>query len=471
MTEEPPAVASHGSFRTDQLLIEGDEPLMIDLDELCWANPARDVANFLAYLRWKSIREPHHSSFIAAAIPSFLAGYGSVRMLPDERWTARYEAASMLKIAGRRIRNLDVSEWALVPQLLDEARAALERASPAAPSRSAARTIPARVRAALDVENMSERLRPFLGPLGDGTAAPVVTRADMLWHKPDHRWTIRYALLGDGDGVVGKMYRDTARGRRVHGIMRWLSDHAAAESPELGVPRPLGWVPELSMLLYLPVPGRVLGEVIFDERASAYMDLAAAWLSALHRSRLPLDRVFDVGNELKNLRAWSSIVAERYPDQAEPADRISRRLSELSSELGAETGRPIHKDFHHQHIFVAERASVIDFDEVLLGDPNFDLAHFCAYLALLGCRIPAMTATLERLRDEFLASYARHAGWQMDGRLAAFYAYTCLKIAKQLCTARGVLPHPHAEEEHRQTSAMLEEGLAVLDRGFPGRSG
>jgi len=123
--EEPAAVASHGSFRSDQLLIEGDEPLMIDLDGLCWANPARDVGNFLAYLRWKAIREPHHSSFVEAAIPSFLAGYGSVLTLPDERWTARYEAGSMLKIAGHRFRKLDVSEWPLVPQLLDEARALL----------------------------------------------------------------------------------------------------------------------------------------------------------------------------------------------------------------------------------------------------------------------------------------------------------------------------------------------------------
>ena len=154
------------------------------------------------------------------------------------------------------------------------------------------------------------------------------------------------------------------------------------------------------------------------------------------------------------------------PDQAGAADRITRRLSELSPELGAETGRPIHKDFHHQHVFVAERASVIDFDEVCLGDPNFDLGHFCAYLALLSCRVPARVATLARRRDEFLTSYDRRAGWRRDGRLAAFYAYTCLKIAKQLCTAAGVLPRPHGEEEHRQTAAMLQEGLAALDRGF-----
>src|SRR5436309_1671822 len=300
--EEPAAVPSHGSFRSDQLLIEGDEPLMIDLDELCWANPARDVGNFLAYLRWKSIRQPRHSSFIEAAIPSFLAGYGSVLMLPDERWTARYQAGSMLKIAGRRFRKLDVSEWPLVPRLLDEARALLGLTSPAAASHAAVPTIPASVRAALDVEGMTVSLRPFLGSFADGTAGPVVTKADLVWHKPDHRWTIRYALDGDGAALLGKMYRDTARGRRVHDIMRWLWDQAASGTPELGVPRPLGWIPELSMLAYVPVAVRVLGDAIFDARAAAYMDMAAALLSALDGSVRPLDDVVAVRAGLANVR-------------------------------------------------------------------------------------------------------------------------------------------------------------------------
>ena len=465
--EEPPPVASHGAFRTDQLLVQGDEPLMIDLDRLCGANPARDVGNFLAYLRWKAIRQPHHSSFIEAAIRSFLEGYGSVRTPPDERWTARYEAGAMLKIAGRRFRNLDVREWALVPRLLEEAHALLVRGERAAAFPEAGtHSLPASARPALDVDAMTARLRPFLGPFSGGTAAAIVTKAEVIWHKPDHRWTIRYTLAGDGDEVLGKIYRDTARGRRVHAVMRGLWDHAASGAPELGVPRPLGWLAEISMLVYLPVSGRMLGDVLFDQRAAVYMDLAAACLSALHRSPLALDTAFDVPTELRNLHAWSAIVGDRYPDQARAADRIRRRLSELSPELGAETGRPIHKDFHHQHVFVAERASVIDFDEVCLGDPNFDLGHFCAYLALLSCRVPARVATLARRRDEFLTSYDRRAGWRRDGRLAAFYAYTCLKIAKQLCTAAGVLPRPHGEEEHRQTAAMLQEGLAALDRGF-----
>src|SRR5439155_972321 len=83
--------------------------------------------------------------------------------------------------------------------------------------------------------------RPLLGTFGHSGAAQVVTRWDVGWHKPAHRWTIRYTLDADGAALLPKMYRDAARGRRVHEIMRWLWDQAASGSPELGVPRPLGW--------------------------------------------------------------------------------------------------------------------------------------------------------------------------------------------------------------------------------------
>ena len=131
----------------------------------------------------------------------------------------------------------------------------------------------------------------------------------------------------------------------------------------------------------------------------------------------------------------------------------------------AATGRPIHKDFHHEHVFVADRAHVIDLDEARLGDPTFDVAHFCAYLRLLACRVPAMAFTLGRRRDEFIAAYRCRSGRDLGQRYGAFYAYTCLKIAKQLCMHSGVAGRPHGEEEYRQTAAMLREGLAALNWG------
>jgi phosphotransferase family enzyme len=120
-------VPSHGAFRTDQFMIRGGELVLIDLDGYCWADPARDIGNMFAYLRWRSIRQPDHGPFVELAKSSFLEGYGSTRDLPGDRQVALFEAASLLKIAGRRYRGLTWTEWHLVPRLIRDSRHLLDR--------------------------------------------------------------------------------------------------------------------------------------------------------------------------------------------------------------------------------------------------------------------------------------------------------------------------------------------------------
>jgi hypothetical protein len=115
------SVASHGAFRTDQFMIQDASLVMIDLDGYCWAEPARDIGNLFAYLEWRRIRQPRHAKFIDGARRHFLAGYAAVTEPPVERRVAIFEAASMLKIAGRRYRSLTFREWPLVPALVDGA--------------------------------------------------------------------------------------------------------------------------------------------------------------------------------------------------------------------------------------------------------------------------------------------------------------------------------------------------------------
>ena len=117
--DEGPEVASHGAFRTDQFMIEDGRLVMIDLDSFCLANPARDVANFLAYLDWKEVRKPAQAAFISSARRSFLEGYAGAGGSLDPRWLDAYRAASLLKIGGRRYRSLSFEEWSLVPRLVE----------------------------------------------------------------------------------------------------------------------------------------------------------------------------------------------------------------------------------------------------------------------------------------------------------------------------------------------------------------
>jgi hypothetical protein len=118
---EAASVASHGALRTDQFLIEQDRLVLIDLDSFCWANPARDIANFLAYLQWKAMRQPQHATFIERGERAFLAGYATARVMPETEWLARYRAVALLKIVGRRFRSLTVQEWPMAGRLLDVA--------------------------------------------------------------------------------------------------------------------------------------------------------------------------------------------------------------------------------------------------------------------------------------------------------------------------------------------------------------
>ena len=121
------SVPSHGAFRTDQFMIQDGELVLIDLDGYCWAEPSRDIGNLLAYIGWKAMRQPQHEAFVEQATDHFLQGYASVRELPDERRIALFEAASRLKIAGRRYRSLSWREWPLVPLLIESSRNLLGR--------------------------------------------------------------------------------------------------------------------------------------------------------------------------------------------------------------------------------------------------------------------------------------------------------------------------------------------------------
>ena len=55
----------------------------------------------------------------------FLEGYLSVQDDIDEKWLSVYQAASLLKIAGRRFRSLTYLEWPLVIHLIHAAFSAI----------------------------------------------------------------------------------------------------------------------------------------------------------------------------------------------------------------------------------------------------------------------------------------------------------------------------------------------------------
>jgi hypothetical protein len=323
---------------------------------------------------------------------------------------------------------------------------------------------------ALNPSVMTKNFEAFL-TAGNGWSPREVSHANLVAYKQGNRGLIRYDLSGGSEPdevVLGKLYPDPGRAARVDDIMRWLWGEVFSNAGPLTVPQPLGCVPELAMLVFKPLAGQPLDSALSQRADVSTIELCARWLAALHGSSTALDRRFDLAVEVVNLEAWAALIAHRYPGFESASYDLFRALRQRSKDLALEWSSPIHKDFHYQHIFVGRSLGVIDFDEVRLGDRNFDVAHFCAHLHLLASRTPEITPeTAAALQDHFLSAYERFAGWTQDQRLPFFLAYTCLKIGKQLSTTRGVRPRPEGDEELRQLRIMLSAGIDALEGRAP----
>ncbi len=320
---------------------------------------------------------------------------------------------------------------------------------------------------ALNPGVMTRNLEPILNAGNGASGHRKVAHANLVAYKQGNRGLIRYDLsggAGSGEVVLGKLFPDPGRAARVEEIMRWLWEEVFSDNDSLTVPQPLGCVPELAMLLFRPLPGQPLDSALSQGGGAnkELIQLCARWLAALHRSSTALDRRFNLEVEAVNLEAWAALIAHRYKDFAPASQALFRALRERTMGLRLEANAPIHKDFHYQHVFVNGTLGVIDFDEIRWGDQNCDVAHFCAHLNLLSCRARGAEG-FEGLEDLFRSSYAEYSGWSHDERFDFFFAYTCLKIAKQLVTTRGIRPRPEGAELKRQLSAVLDDGIAALE--------
>ena len=295
-----------------------------------------------------------------------------------------------------------------------------------------------------------------------------VTGLALVDHKPGRRGLVRYELsAGDGQRrrvVYGKLYGDSSQLQRVNQTLQALHGGLAQAGLPHSVPRPLGVIPELSMLVYQPVEGCFLDEAIARGCGAAALEATAAWLGAFHRQPLAPAKSFDLASELANLAEWAAVVAQSYPQLAAAAadalGYLQKGAPGLAAELNALAQGPIHKDFHYRHVLVGRGVKVIDFDEVRLGDPNLDLAHFCANLDLLAYRRCGAPQGLRRLTRRFLEAYAAATGWSRAvhrARFDYFYVYTCLKLARQLCLGFGPSPVPTGDARRREAAMILQQ--------------
>ena len=238
------------------------------------------------------------------------------KIYPDEEGEREYEKISeSLKGQGSLLGDSALTGFALyVPELR------LLLASPSVDAK-----LPS-LQVALDRHAMKPFLAECLSRSTHRTESIRRCEVDILRYRPGKRCVLRYRLeashLDAGDvherTFIGKIYGNRADGEDVFRIMRWLYRNRFSRDSSDGVriPEPLGYIPELHMVLMEDVPCPSLTKSFASPHLIDYLQAAARALAKIHTCPLKVAKRYEVEGEVLGLKQRVARAVQLYPDLA-----------------------------------------------------------------------------------------------------------------------------------------------------------
>lgn len=284
---------------------------------------------------------------------------------------------------------------------------------------------------------LAEACAPDLHPSLDYKVAVVK-------YRPGRRHMLRYDAQNPAKGttVFAKLYivEERARAfRREDGapifcVARKAADWLAERGEGLHCLRPLAYVAGDAAILYLRVAGRPLSDHALHSRRGAAMcfQRAGAALRAFQHLPValasPLRPPIDFAAEIRSIKRKSEHIAVLLPLVGSAIEALLDRAQELHERLPQEPPSFTHGDFKLEHIWVAaDSLTLIDFDDVRLGDPALDLGHFLADWQF--SQAAGIQAEQKEVYESFLAGYASGAPKERFLRARLYEAIELVRCA------------------------------------------
>jgi Phosphotransferase enzyme family len=227
-----------------------------------------------------------------------------------------------------------------------------------------------------------------------GASGSLVTaRAEPIRYKPGDRCVIRYVLaLSDGTtlGIVGKLYASAGQAGELYRQTHRVYEDQLAEVERPLLPRPLGLVRELGLILTedLATAGPVVAGTSILRPVGAVVqppvtaiESAAAALARLHSGAFRPQSIRSPTTEASRARKRALRVADFVPQLGERAARLADRVEERLELSTATPSVPAHGSFKSaQLVFRDGQVLITDFDQFCTADPALDVGYFLAYL-------------------------------------------------------------------------------------------
>jgi hypothetical protein len=343
---------------------------------------------------------------------------------------------------------------------------------------------------ALEVLMNAERVRPVIEhalrtqAAGYEHASIQACTPELVHNKPGKSTVIRYKLdygseaagLGMRDTVILKVYGDDT-GRNAFVGMRAVWEAGLKNSTAVRVPEPLAYLAEQQATVQGPVPEErdleklLLALVLSDDsQEQEVLD------QAFHATGVALAALHGCGGSVEQTMTWDEGFAEAaeqltclrvpFPEAIAAVDLVVERLRALEAAAPSDPPVPTHGAFRPEQILVAgKQIGFIDFDQVCMAEPAFDLALFRVSAldnALYDERIQprdeaevaARRTRIDALNETFLAAYEAHAPVSRQ-RVALWEAIFYLNDSLQCWTK----PRP---KDARLVVQLLERHLGTL---------
>ncbi len=247
-------------------------------------------------------------------------------------------------------------------------------------------------------------------------------------YTPEVGAILRYSF--DQTSVPTKIYGKVQpgnRGLRTYQIVQGLWRAAAHYPGYLNLPRPLGYIDHMGLLIEEGVRGRPVGSNRTSTEFRLMPAAAAEALAVIHESGVDADERIHIEDELARLDRVVEQFAYVLPNGHFLLKDLVAHMRDRVRKTNEEDWLPTHGDLKYdQFIIHNDQFTLLDFDYFAFAETSYDLGKFCAYLVPSTPRDWKESAAAEEARQLFIRRYRE---LRPHATLNRFALYESLQLA------------------------------------------
>jgi hypothetical protein len=253
---------------------------------------------------------------------------------------------------------------------------------------------------------------------------------ERLRYVPEISALLRYQWDG-AKPVYGKVQPGDA-GARTYKTMRRVAGLAAASDGRLTTIEPIGYVPEVGLLLQEAADGEPIGSDRTKAEFGGVAAAAAEALTVIHASNLRPRATITVEAELERLAEAAQQFVYVHPRGHVLFRDLVTHIRETVRNTHEEDWVPTHGDMKYDQFVCRDgRYTLLDFDDFALSETSYDLGKFCAYATPSRPLSWEDSVAAESARERFLSRYRE---LRPDATLDRFQIYEAINLGVRAMT-------------------------------------